>query len=264
VAKDILKYLGKTHSDFIHAHGLRSTGVLLNHLDCQPTESILEIGFGTGSTLVELASRFKTTHFFGLERSDIMRNTAQNRIEACGVESQVSLYLFGENTFSFEENKFDKIYLESVLAIQDKESLKHLLGMIKVWLKPGGILICNETIWLQGVSIDTIKKINAECFEHFGIMQASGDFPFHKDWVQLFESFQLKTILSNPIIDEAAPVSFEQNKSSKRFTRKGKIRSKLNRKKQREWKEYSHMMAKIIPAGSQLMEGYLFKLTNQK
>lgn len=264
MANDILKYFSAAHGDFLHAEGLKSTGVVMYHLGCQQHESILEIGFGTGSTLVELAQKYEKTQFFGMERSDSMFRTALKRAAACGVSDRISLYLMQDKNNPFHENQFDKIYLESVLAIQNKEDLQNLLMSIHNWLKPGGKLICNETIWLPSVSTHEIEQINRECMTRFGIIQATGDYPYVSDWEQLFTSSGLKIVLSNSIQEEKNPFQIEQSKDSKRFTQKGKIRSKLNLKMRREWKEYKKAMDEIIPSERQLMEGWLFVLVNEK
>ncbi len=264
MARNILKYFGSSHADFLHADGLKSTAILIDHMDCKPGESILEIGFGTGATLVELAHHFPETHFFGLEQSKIMYETAQNRINACGIEEKISVFIVEDEHAPFVENQFDKIYLESVLAIQSEESLRKLLQNIQKWLKPAGILICNETIWLPTTPNSQINEINEKCLQRFGIIQANGDFPYPADWLQLFESYGLKVIQSNAISEEIPSFSLEQNNHSRRFTQRGKIKSGLNLKMRKEWKEYERAMDEILPDNAQLMEGWLFKLTNEK
>ncbi|XOV66529.1 MAG: class I SAM-dependent methyltransferase [Fluviicola sp.] len=255
---DILTYFGDSHAEFLHAHGLKSTTVLIQHLNCQPQESVLEIGFGTGATLVEVVSRFPQTTFFGWEESEKMFDTAQKRLKFCDLEDKVSLHL--KEKHSFGQGQFDTVYLESVLAIQSRESLEKLLSNIQSWLKPGGILICNETVWLPSVPISQINEINKRCLREFGIVQAIGDFPYAENWLQLFESFGFKMIQSNPIDQEIFSVAIEQNPASKRFTRKGKIRSKLNPKAHKEWKKYKRVMQDIFPSETSFMEGWLFKM----
>ncbi|GAB5416859.1 MAG: hypothetical protein Crog4KO_17260 [Crocinitomicaceae bacterium] len=264
MAQDILKYFARNHADFLHAHGSKSTALLIEKIDCQPGESILEIGFGTGATLVELAHRFGETNFCGLEQSEFMFETAQKRIKACKFVNQISLYLIEGRSAPFVENQFDTIYLESILAIQNESNLRQLLKNIQIWLKPGGKFICNETVWLPHVPLSRIKDINDKCLQQFGIIQASGDFPYQMHWVELFESYELKVIEAHAIVNENALTPIKQKKESRRFTQTGKIRSMLNLKLRREFRTYQRAMNEIIPAGDQLMEGWLFQMRNEK
>ncbi len=264
LAQDILKYFARNHADFLHAHGAASTALLIEKLDCQADESILEIGFGTGATIVELAHRFPKTTFCGLERSEFMFETALKRIKASKLVNQISLHLIEEQKTLFTENQFDTIYLESILAIQNERSLRQLLTNIQLWLKPGGKFICNETVWLPHVALTTIEEINDKCLQEFGIIQATGDFPYPTDWIQLFESYQLKMMEANAIVNEKSLTPIKQNKESRRFTRTGKIRSIFHLKSRREFKKYQHAMNEIIPPGDQLMEGWFFHMVNDK
>ncbi|MCR9171356.1 MAG: class I SAM-dependent methyltransferase [bacterium] len=264
MAQDILSYFGSSHSDFLHAYGAKSTAFLIEQIECKPNHVVLEIGFGTGSTLVELASRFPQSRLFGLEQSPVMFETAKQRLIACELTEYVSLHLMYEDTTPFSENQFDTIYLESVLAIQSEEELKNLLGNIQFWLKPGGKLVCNETVWLPHVTRDQIHQINEKCKQRFGIIQASEEFPYAQNWIDLFESFELTTIQSKAFSEISVPAPFKQNPKSKNFTRKGKLRSGLNVNKRKEWTTYKQSMNEIVPKGTPLMEGWFFALVNTK
>lgn len=243
---------------------MQSTAILIDHLECKPGQSILEIGFGTGATLVELASRFPEVRLFGLELSNTMFETARERFNYCHVSEKIQTFLTKENIDFFQENQFDTIYLESVLGIQNEEGLKHILQNIRKWLKPNGKLICNETVWLTHVSKEEIDRINQLCLEHFGIIQANAEFPNPNHWLELFTSFDFKVLHTSPIEKEQPTFRFEQNKRSKRFTQKGKINAKFDWKRRKEWKAYQASMNSILPTDSKLMEGWLFKLENQK
>ena len=56
MGNQILNYLGKAHSDFIHAKGKLASNKLIELLGPKSKENILEVGFGTGATLVRLAA----------------------------------------------------------------------------------------------------------------------------------------------------------------------------------------------------------------
>ncbi len=164
----ILKHYCNLNTPFLHAKGKSATNLLIRHLDCQPGENILEIGFGTGATLAILAKEYKQTKFFGAEYSNEMFDKAVSRFKFCGLLDKISVTKIERaNTLPFEDNSFDKIYIESVLAIQIDDSLPIMLQEIKRVLKPGGLIVMNETVWLDTVPLSRIIDFNQRCLTRF-------------------------------------------------------------------------------------------------
>src|SRR5688500_20359773 len=54
---------------------------LLNEMEVQPGEYVLEAGCGTARNLIILARRHPDAHFFGLDASAAMLETAQAKID---------------------------------------------------------------------------------------------------------------------------------------------------------------------------------------
>ncbi len=48
---NILEYFGKTNASYLHAHGKKSTQLLISLLNVKSNEKILEIGTGSHSLL---------------------------------------------------------------------------------------------------------------------------------------------------------------------------------------------------------------------
>lgn len=266
---NILNYFGKTHAQYIHAKGEIGTSVLIKTLDCQPNEEILEIGFGTGTTLVRLFSNYKKTKFSGLEQSPLMYKKAKARLRFCLIGESVKLSLIKDDSqLPFESNSFDKIFLESVLGIQDGDNIKELLLEIQRVLKPNGLLVMNETVWLDTTVSEDIIRINDFCKRNFGIIQSSSRYPYLKDWIDLLNSlnFKCESILKlDEIKDDIEPeFQFPHNILSSAFTLTGKIKSVLNKSTKSERRDYLKKMKQIIPDNKHLMEGIIFKVRNEK
>ena len=266
---EILNYYSKTHAQYIHAKGAIGTNVLIQLLNCQPNEEILEIGFGTGTTLVQLYSNNKKTKFYGLEQSPLMYKKAKARLNFCLICDSIKLGLMQKKEkIPFSTNSFDKIFLESVLGIQESNELEHLLGEIGRVLKPKGILVMNETIWLNSTKMEEILPINEFCKRSFGIIQSSSDYPYILNWIDLLVrmKFKCESVIKLDDIknDPKADFRFPYNMLSITFTAIGKVKSKLNPLLKEEARSYYQRMKKINPANKRLMEGVIIKTQSMK
>jgi ubiquinone/menaquinone biosynthesis C-methylase UbiE len=202
---NILERFGKANTAFLHARGWISTKFLIQKLDCQANERILEIGFGTGATLVELASRNKRSSFFGIEAHQLMYEKAVDRIRFCGLSKKIECSLNTNiSKLPFPDSSFDKVYCESVLAILQGNDLPNTLQEVNRILKPEGILLFNETIWVSNASKEMINEINTLCKLNYGIIQSSSDFPYVQDWKRLLQSsgFEILDVFKVDEIDD--------------------------------------------------------------
>jgi len=266
---EILNYFGNSHAQYIHARGEFGTKVLIKVLNCQPKEEILEIGFGTGATLAQLFSSNKNTKFFGLELSELMYKKAKARFRFCLIGESVKLSLMNhKDQIPFRANSFDKIFLESVLAIQEDNDSKDLLLEIQRVLRPNGILIMNETIWLDSTNLHEIHQINELCKRSFGIIQSNSRYPYLKDWKEILAdlNFECESVIKLDDVkdDFKSEFRFPYQMLSIAFTAIGKIRSALKRSMRKEKKIYLQKMKQILPANKPLMEGIIIKANNKK
>lgn len=266
---EILNFFGRIHAQYIHAWGELGTRVLIKELDCQPGEEILEIGFGTGTTLVRLFSKYKKTNFYGIDFAPLMYKKAIARLRFCMAGDIVKLSLMKDKKqIPFETNSFDKIYLESVLGIQEGNDLKDYLLEINRTLKPNGILVMNETIWLETTTSEKINHINDFCKLNFGIIQSNSHYPYLKDWIDLLASinFKCESIirLDEISFDIKSEFRFPYKLLSLAFTAAGKIKTFLNQSMRKEEKDYYGKMKQIIPDKTPLMGGIIIKVRNEK
>lgn len=266
MTNQILEYLGNSHATYIHAGGKLSSQKMFEMLEPQENEKILEIGFGTGATLVQMAVQSKA-QFFGYELSPLMYQKALQRIQFCKMFNRINLTLLEKkNHFPTPDNTFDRIYIESIIAIQEGSDFRNLLLEIKRVLKQNGVLLFNETIWLETTSKNKAEWINEECKKSFGIIQSNHEYMHVANWknilteigfenefaISVSEIRQLKEKISEPIL------------RSKVFTLIGKMKTLVSPTMRRNWKNFQLKMDSIMNSREKLMEGIIIKAYNKK
>ena len=265
MSHQLLDYFAHTHSGYLHARGKTATHKLVELLDCQANENILEIGCGTGATLVQMAATYPTSKFQGVDVSETMLRFAHRRLKFCGLADQVQLSLASPaQPLPFEKHTFDRIYVESVIAIKEGEGLVTMLRECHRVLKPGGTLVFNETIWLDSTSQARAQEINEACKIAFGIIQANAEYQHVSDWKELLTGLGLipQQVVRVADIDEnTKPKSpFLPVFLSRIYSGNGTLKSRLNRELRKDWKQYQEKMKEIIPGNSPLMEGVIFRV----
>jgi ubiquinone/menaquinone biosynthesis C-methylase UbiE len=261
--KQILSYFADTSTPFLHARGELATEHLLQRLEPRTGETILEIGFGTGATLVKLAARTSGTRLLGLERSPEMLRRARRRIQFCGLSERITPGMMNEDgSFPYTDGSVDRIYIESVLGIQEDEMLHRMLSEIQRVLKPGGRLVLNETIWLPTISSAEIETINRECRKQFGIIQANATYAYPDQWRELLTGHGFIVEIMEPTDELAesekplAPGAIEQR--SRLFTIIGKLRGRLSPGLRNEYAGYEQKMSAIYQK-KKYMEGLIIR-----
>ena len=128
--------------DLTRKYYLLGRDQLLNEMKVQPGERVLEAGCGTARNLIILAKRHPDAHFFGLDASAAMLETAQAKADAAGVTNLVLKTALAddftaEGTFSLPD-KFDKIFFSYSISMIPpwRESIENALAN----LNPGGEL----------------------------------------------------------------------------------------------------------------------------
>lgn len=120
-------------------HRAREIGLEL--LAAAPGESVLEIGFGTGHSLVSLAQAVgETGRVVGLDISDGMRDVAARRLKDEGLAERVQLDLGDASSLSYGDNEFDAVYTSFTLELFPLDKIPQVLAEVRRVLKPGGRL----------------------------------------------------------------------------------------------------------------------------
>ncbi len=120
-------------------HVARERGLEL--LLVQPGESVLEIGYGTGHSLVKLAhavgAQGKVT---GIDISKGMQEVAADRVSAAGVAERVELLVGEVPPLSFPDATFDVVTMSFTLELFPLDVIPAVLAECRRVLKPGGRL----------------------------------------------------------------------------------------------------------------------------
>ncbi len=263
---DILAWFGEVNSGYIHPFGESATEALIQKAELKGHEKVLEVGFGTGATLVKLKSRYPGIELHGVEYSKGMFEKTRRRLKFCGLPDKVRLYL--ENTgggWLDIPNDFDLIFAESVLAIQEGNALEAAVRLIHGKLKTGGKLILNELVWKAGTPPEIIADINERGKTGFGCIQANGLYPTMQDWAGLLEKYGFRVLECEIMQMENLPKpGFPAFKTallqSKIYTRMGSIKRWLNSRLYDEWKGYKNKMAGEFKNNGRYLEPVLIVL----
>ena len=111
---------------------------IINNLNCSENDRILDIGFGNGYLINNLAKK-NEGNFYGIEISDDMIKTGHRRNNKLIQQERVHLVKGNVMDIPFEDDFFDKIY--TVNTVYFWEDLDKSLLEIKRVLKPNGIFI---------------------------------------------------------------------------------------------------------------------------
>jgi ubiquinone/menaquinone biosynthesis C-methylase UbiE len=100
------------------------TEVGLQKLDIKTGEKVLEIGFGTGHSLLALARWVGTTgKVYGVDLSEGMFHIASNRLSKNGMSNEVELQCGDATHLPFPDNFFDAVFMSFVLELFDTPEL---------------------------------------------------------------------------------------------------------------------------------------------
>lgn len=128
--------------------GLRVRGLKL--LSVQEGEEVLEIGIGTGFSLVEIAKAVgEKGKAYGLDITPQMMEMTRERIEKTGLANRVELQEADARNMPYEDDKFDAVYIASTLELFDTPDIPRVLMEIKRVLKPSGRL-CVASLTKEG------------------------------------------------------------------------------------------------------------------
>ena len=119
---------------------LREAG--LKMLAAAPGEHVLEIGFGTGHILAELANAVGPTgRVFGIDLSENMLAHARDLLSSKGLIERVSLDCADAEKLPYSDSSIDGIFMCFTLELFDTPDIPKVLAECKRVLRPGGRIV---------------------------------------------------------------------------------------------------------------------------
>lgn len=183
-----INHLSKRGADFLHPGSKKSTDFFIQEILKRNPNSVLEIGCGTGASLVSLASN-NINNLTGIDINPYQVEMAKKRIQYCGLQDSIQIYQSSNSEkLPFEDNSIDIVFAESVLGILKHHDLIFLINEVKRVLSPNGIFLTNDAIWKENLSQSEVEKINRRTLKNFGLIQSSGKLIGLNDWINFFKS----------------------------------------------------------------------------
>ncbi len=137
---------------------VRRTG--LEKLDAQRGEKVLEIGFGTGHSLVSLAQSVGPTgKVYGLDLSERMLDVSRDNLHKAGLAERVELICGDAVQLPYPPDSLDAIFMSFTLELFDTPEIPKVLAECQRVLRPGG------RIAVVGVSKEGESGVTLHAFE---------------------------------------------------------------------------------------------------
>jgi ubiquinone/menaquinone biosynthesis C-methylase UbiE len=119
---------------------VREAGLAM--LNAQPGQHVLEIGFGTGHSLIELArSVGRSGRVFGIDLSEKMLEISQELAAREGLDEWIELSCGDAVHLPYESESLDGIFMSFTLELFDTPEIPLVLAECKRVLKPGGRIV---------------------------------------------------------------------------------------------------------------------------
>lgn len=140
------KDLKKAYSNLSHVYGIFESFFekklqmrSLELLDVRKGDSVLEIGFGAGYNLIELAKLVgENGKVYGIDLTHEMIKITRKRLEKNNFAKRVKLIEGNATKLPFSKNLFNIVYVSNVLELFSDKGIKKVLNEIKRVLKANG------------------------------------------------------------------------------------------------------------------------------
>lgn len=145
----------------------RQAGVKALHV-C-PGESVLELGFGTGNEVLELADLVGSSgRVAGIDISSGMLEVAKEKLTARKPLASVELTIGDARDLPYEDSIFDAVYTSFTLELFPDEDIPRVLSEVRRVLKPKGRLGIVSMAQVQpGDRSSFLEKVYIWMHRHF-------------------------------------------------------------------------------------------------
>jgi ubiquinone/menaquinone biosynthesis C-methylase UbiE len=234
-----LRYLARIESADIHPGGASASRALVRALDLSPGMSVLEVGCGTGRTLLRLVGK-ADVDLIGIDAMPEMLQAAEARLRRAGVSDRVRLLQSPPGrAFPLPPNSVDRVVGESVVCWQIADDARALLGDMAAVLRPGGRCVLVEAVWRAGTPDDMVERIYSSSIRDFGLCQASPQNWAAERWCQEMHRTGFRVVAApalNQVIGEVECQGDERRVSDRRTWRQ--LRARVTAGGVRAWFRY--------------------------
>jgi ubiquinone/menaquinone biosynthesis C-methylase UbiE len=156
--------------DFIadsNEHKARENGE--QALNLQPGEHVLEIGFGTGNSIVNLAKSVGSSgQACGIDVSPGMKAVAEKKVSAAGLTDCVRLSVGDARELPYDDNAFDAVFTSLTLELFPVEDIPVVLAEVRRVLRNGGRLgVVSMATVKDGDKASVLEKTYVWMHQHF-------------------------------------------------------------------------------------------------
>lgn len=140
-AKESYDRISRFYDYFAGVFEKKYRNIALERLNIKRGETVLEIGFGTGHCLKQMAESIgEHGKVCGIDISSGMLEISKQRLEEAGLLDRVELQCEDALKMPYEDHKFDAVFTSFTLELFDTPEIPRVLGEIKRVLKPNGRL----------------------------------------------------------------------------------------------------------------------------
>ncbi|MAI73208.1 MAG: 2-heptaprenyl-1,4-naphthoquinone methyltransferase [Rhodopirellula sp.] len=138
-------------------------------LDVQEGECVLEIGYGTGNTMIHLAAAVgESGTVSGIDVSTGMQKVAIKKLTAKGFADRIDLGVGDARKLPYEDNHFDAVFASFTLELFPLQDIPAVLAEVVRVLKPGGRMgVVSMATVLEGQKSSGLEKTYVWMHEHF-------------------------------------------------------------------------------------------------
>ena len=140
-AKQFYDRLSWFYDRFIGVFERKCAEMALQSLSVQNGETVLEVGFGPGHCLKQIAhSVGHQGKAYGIDISSGMLEVTKRKLEKAQVKDRVNLYCGDAANLPYDENTFNAVFMSFTLELFDTPEIPKVLQEVKRVLKPTGRL----------------------------------------------------------------------------------------------------------------------------
>ena len=138
-------------------------------LDLQAGEQVLEIGFGTGNAVLDLARAVGPEgKVSGIDVSDGMLSVASEKVAREGLSQNVDLQVADARKLPFDDAVFDAAFTSFTLELFELDEIPEVLTEVARVLKPGGRLgVVSMAAVAEGEHESVLEKTYKWMHRHF-------------------------------------------------------------------------------------------------